>query len=85
MIFCFISGFNNIISQRCLTTLRTSFECDRFQGVDNQAYNQCKMYLNTLHFNVQTPQGGTPIQLAVEMDGPGFRVFKSALKNRYSI
>lgn len=67
------------VQPQCKTCLTTVFQCEQFKEIDPMAYAKCKEYQRMIHYDVVTPNGQL-IPMAVEMDGPGMSVFKTAVQ-----
>ena len=68
---------SNHVQPQCKTCLTTVFQCDQFKETNPIAYQKCRDYQRMIHYDVVTPNGQL-IPMAVEMEGPGFAVFRAA-------
>jgi hypothetical protein len=75
-VVCPILTSHNVQPQ-CKTCLTTVFQCERLKEIDPVAYQKCREYQRMIHYDIVTPNGDF-IPMAVEMDGPGFDVYRTA-------
>jgi hypothetical protein len=75
-IVCPVSGVHEIMPQ-CKTAFNTLFQCEQFRDTNPQAYEQCRAYQRTIHYDIVTPNGQF-IDMAYEMDGYGPHIFHMA-------
>ena len=67
------------VQPQCKTCLTTVFQCGQYKEIDPFAYQKCREYQRMIHYDVVTPNGQL-IPMAVEMQGPGFEVFRAAVQ-----
>ena len=67
------------VQPQCKTCLTTVFQCGQYKEVDPVAYQKCREYQRMIHYDVVTPNGQL-IPMAVEMEGPGFEVYRAAVQ-----
>lgn len=67
------------VQPQCKTCLTTVFQCEQYKEIDPMAYSKCREYQRMIHYDVVTPNGQL-IPMAVEMDGEGFEVFRTAVQ-----
>jgi hypothetical protein len=67
------------VQPQCATCINVVFACDRYKDIDPEAYEKCRAYQRSIHYNVVTPNGQL-YPMCVEMTNDGFDTYHTAMK-----